>query len=195
MHSLSGRFFNVTVAVVDDDDDDDKVTTRVVFGGSVVVTAATAATAVVVVGLVVWVAVVGDAVNGDGIDKQTKLINLDQSKTFDWVDHQFLAEVRKTVGFKLELCKLISIPKRKTLRIFAIDCNDLKLIAMTLKWFGCPNTPEINLMGITLRTHKYWRWLYHNLKMTLRPLNKFKITLTDITFKINLNDLIWGHLK
>ena len=61
MHSQSGRFFRVTVAVVVDDDD--KATAPVVFGGTAVVTAATA---VVVAVVVVWFPIVGDAVNGNG---------------------------------------------------------------------------------------------------------------------------------
>ena len=35
--------------------------------------------------------------------------NLDQSKAFDRVDHQFLASVLETAGFKSEFCRLISM--------------------------------------------------------------------------------------
>ena len=47
----------------------------------------------------------------EGIKDNTKaaLINLDQSKAFDKVDHRFLATVSKTAGFKPEFRKWISI--------------------------------------------------------------------------------------
>ena len=38
-------------------------------------------------------------------DTEATLINLDQSKAFDWVDHRFLATVFETTGFKPEFCK------------------------------------------------------------------------------------------
>ena len=38
-------------------------------------------------------------------DADAALINLDQSKVFDRVDHRFLAEVLKTAGFKPEFCR------------------------------------------------------------------------------------------
>ena len=47
----------------------------------------------------------------EGIKDDTKaaLINLDQSKAFDRVDHRFLAAVLETAGFKPEFRKWISI--------------------------------------------------------------------------------------
>ena len=42
-------------------------------------------------------------------DTEAALINLDQSKAFDKVDHRFLATVMKTAGFKPEFRKWISI--------------------------------------------------------------------------------------
>ena len=43
----------------------------------------------------------------DGIE--AALINLDQSKAFDKVDHRFLATVLKTARFRQEFCKWISM--------------------------------------------------------------------------------------
>ena len=40
---------------------------------------------------------------------EAALINLDQSKAFDRVDHRFLATVLETVGFQPEFCKWISL--------------------------------------------------------------------------------------
>ena len=47
----------------------------------------------------------------EGLKGGTKaaLINLDQSKAFDRVDHRFLASVLETAGFKLEFCRCISM--------------------------------------------------------------------------------------
>ena len=42
-------------------------------------------------------------------DTRAALINLDQSKAFDRVDHRFLAAVLETAGFQPEFCKWISI--------------------------------------------------------------------------------------
>ena len=36
---------------------------------------------------------------------EAALINLDQSKAFDWVDHRFLASVLESAGFKPEFCR------------------------------------------------------------------------------------------
>ena len=47
----------------------------------------------------------------EGLEDGTKavLINLDQSKSFDRVDHRLLATVLETTGFQLEFCKWISM--------------------------------------------------------------------------------------
>ena len=42
-------------------------------------------------------------------DTEAELINLDQSKAFDRVDHRFLAAVLETTGFKPEFRKWISM--------------------------------------------------------------------------------------
>ena len=45
----------------------------------------------------------------EGIEDEAVLINLDQSKAFDRVDHQFMAAVLETARFDPEFCKCISI--------------------------------------------------------------------------------------
>ncbi len=46
-----------------------------------------------------------DVLEGKKDDTEAALINLDQSKTFDRVDHQFLVTVLATARFKPEFCK------------------------------------------------------------------------------------------
>ena len=50
-----------------------------------------------------------DVLAGIKGDTEAALINLDQSKAFDRVDHRFLATVLETAGFKLEFRRWISM--------------------------------------------------------------------------------------
>ena len=48
------------------------------------------------------------------------VINLEQSKALDWVDHRFLATVLETVGFKPECCKWISMMYHNPVAILSV---------------------------------------------------------------------------
>ena len=46
-----------------------------------------------------------EVIEGTGADTEAALINFDQSKGFDWVDHRFLAAALETSGFQPEFRK------------------------------------------------------------------------------------------
>ena len=90
----------------------------------------------------------------EGLEDATEatLINLDQSKVFDWVDHQFLANVLETAGFELEFRKWISMMyhnpqvvaqvNRKLSEAFAIELSVRQ---------GCPRSPLLFALEPLLR--------------------------------------------
>ena len=77
----------------------------------------------------------------EGLKDNTKavLINLDQSKAFDRVDHQFLATVLEAAGFKLEFCKWISILYHNLQAVIQVNRKCLEVFM--IEWLvrqGCP---------------------------------------------------------
>ena len=80
----------------------------------------------------------------EGIEDDTEaaLINLDQSKAFDRVDHRFLAAVLETAGFEPEFCKWISMLYHDPLAVmqaFAIDRSVRQ---------GCPVSPILYVLAL-----------------------------------------------
>ena len=59
----------------------------------------------------------------EGIEDDTEaaLINLDQSKAFDRVDHRFLAAVLETAGLEPEFCKWISMLYRNPQAVVQVN--------------------------------------------------------------------------
>ena len=70
------------------------------------------------------------------------MISLDQSKTFDWVDHQFLAAVLETVWFKPELCWWISI-----LYQFPMEMGQMNVIKWSVQQ-GCLLSPILYVLAL-----------------------------------------------
>ena len=69
----------------------------------------------------------------------TALINLDQSKAFDRVDHQFLVSVLETAEFQLEFCGWISMMYHNSQAV--VQVNGRRLTVFTIEcsiWQGCP---------------------------------------------------------
>ena len=82
----------------------------------------------------------------EGIKDDTKaaLINLDQSKAFDRVDHRFLAAVLETAGFKPVFCKWISI-----LVVVQVNwrCSEAFAIERSVRQ-GCPLSPLLYVLAL-----------------------------------------------
>ena len=80
----------------------------------------------------------------EGIEDNTKaaLINLDQSKAFDRVDHRFLAAVLETVGFEPEFRKWVSMLYRNPQAVVQVNgrCSGAFAIEQSVQQ-GCPLSP------------------------------------------------------
>ena len=87
----------------------------------------------------------------EGIKDDTKaaLINLDQSKAFDRVDHRFLAAVLETTGFKPEFRKWISILYHNPQAVVQVNgrCSGDFAIER-LVWQGCPMSPLLYVLAL-----------------------------------------------
>ena len=70
--------------------------------------------------------------NLEGIkdDTEAALINLDQSKAFDRVDHQFLVTVLDTAGFEPDFCKLISMLYHNLQAVLLVNGKRLEAFAI-----------------------------------------------------------------
>ena len=71
---------------------------------------------------------------------EAALINLDQSKAFDRVDHRFLESVLKTAGFKPEFRRWISMIYHKPQAV--VQVNGRRSRAFAIEWpvrQGCPS--------------------------------------------------------
>ena len=68
----------------------------------------------------------------EGMEDNTEaaLINLDQSKAFDRVDHRFLAAVLETAGFELEFCKWISMLYHNLQAVVQVNGRHLRAFAI-----------------------------------------------------------------
>ena len=76
----------------------------------------------------------------DGIE--VALINLDQSKAFDRVDHRFLASVLETAGFKPEFRRWISMMYHNPQAVEQVNGKRSKALAtVRLVRQGCPLFP------------------------------------------------------
>ena len=87
----------------------------------------------------------------EGIKDDTKAtqINLDQSKAFDRVDHQFLAAVLETAGFKQEFHKWISIlyHSRQVVMQVIGRCLGAFVIERSVRQ-GCPLSPLLYVLAL-----------------------------------------------
>ena len=69
---------------------------------------------------------------------EAALINLDQSQAFDKVDHQFLATLLETAGFKLEFHKWISMIYHNLQAVVQVNAKHLEAFMIEhLVWQGC----------------------------------------------------------
>ena len=81
------------------------------------------------------------------------LINLDQFKTFEWVDHRFLVAVLETAKFKLDFTRRISILYQSPTAVIQVNekCPEFFQVEQTLcSHFGSPASEKANqnLSGI-----------------------------------------------
>ena len=87
----------------------------------------------------------------EGIKDDTKaaLINLDQSKAFDRVDHRFLEAVLETAGFKPEFCKWISILYHNPQAVVQVNgrCSGAFAIERSVR-HGCPLSPLLYVLAL-----------------------------------------------
>ena len=94
----------------------------------------------------------------DGIEDNTEaaLINLDQFKAFNRVDHRFLATVLETAGFEPEFCKWISMMYHNPqvlqgngtrLRVFAIERSVRQ---------SCPLSPLLYVLALEPLFRRLW---------------------------------------
>ena len=87
----------------------------------------------------------------EGIKDDTKavLINLDQSKAFDRVDHQSLAAVLETAGFKPEFRKWIRILYHNPQAVVQVNrrCSGAFAIERSVRQ-GCPLSPLLYVLAL-----------------------------------------------
>ena len=82
-------------------------------------------------------------------DDEAALINLDQSKAFDRVDHQFLVTVLDTAGFEPEFRKWISILYHNPQAVVQVKgkCSKAFVIERSVRQ-GCPLSPLLYVLAL-----------------------------------------------
>ena len=82
-------------------------------------------------------------------DTEAALINLDQSKAFDRVDHRFLAGFLETAGFQPEFHKWISILYHSPQVVVQVNgrCSGAFAIERSV-WQGCPLSPLLYVLAL-----------------------------------------------
>ena len=87
----------------------------------------------------------------EGIEDDTEaaLINLDQSKAIDRVDHRFLAAVLETAGFEPEFRKWISMLYRNPQAVVQVNgrCSEAFAIERSVRQ-GCPLSPLLYVLAL-----------------------------------------------
>ena len=87
----------------------------------------------------------------EGIEDDTEaaLINLDQSKAFDRVDHRFLAAVLETAGFEPEFRKWISMLYCNPQAVVQVNgkCSEAFAIERSVRQ-GCPLSPLLYVLAL-----------------------------------------------
>ena len=87
----------------------------------------------------------------EGIEDGTKaaLISLDQSKAFDRVDHQFLATVLETAGFKPEFRRWISMMYHNPQAVVQVNGRRSRVFAVERSVRqGCPLSPLLYVLAL-----------------------------------------------
>ena len=82
------------------------------------------------------------------VDGNAALINLDQSKAFDRVDHTFLEAVLSAAGFRVDFCTWIRLLYASP-RVM-VEVNGVRLEPFTLTWSirqGCPLSPMLYILA------------------------------------------------
>ena len=82
-------------------------------------------------------------------DTKAALINLDQSKAFDRVDHRFLAVVLETAGFQPEFRKWVSILYHNPQAVVQVNgrCAGAFAIERSVRQ-GCPLSPLLYVLAL-----------------------------------------------
>ena len=82
-------------------------------------------------------------------DDEAALINLDQSKAFDRVDHQFLTTVLEIAGFESEFRKWISILCLNLQAVVQVNgkCSKAFVIERSVRQ-GCPLSPLLYVLAL-----------------------------------------------
>ena len=88
-------------------------------------------------------------------DAEAVLINLDQSKAFDRMDHQFLASVLETAGFELEFCNSISILYHNPQAVVKVNGKHSKafVIKRSVQQV-CPLSPLLYVLALEPLFHR-----------------------------------------
>ena len=82
-------------------------------------------------------------------DSEAALINLDQSKAFDRVDHQFLATALETAGFEPEFRKWISMLYHKPQAVVQVNGRRSRAFAIERSVRqGCPSSPFLYVLAL-----------------------------------------------
>ena len=82
-------------------------------------------------------------------DDCAALINLDQSKAFDRVDHQYLATVLQAAGFKPDFCKWISLLYRAPSAVVQVNGKLSSVFALSRSVRqGCPLSPLLYALAL-----------------------------------------------
>ena len=98
-----------------------------------------------------------EVIEGIEDDTEATLISLDQSKTFDKVDHRFLATVLETARFKPEFCRWISLMKHNPQAVVQVNRRHSAAFAIARSVRqGCPLSPLLYVLALEPRCPFCW---------------------------------------
>ncbi len=82
-------------------------------------------------------------------DEEAALINLDQSKAFDRVDHRYLAAVLQAAGFAPNFCRWISLLYRSPSAVVQVNgrLSDAFVLSRSVRQ-GCPLSPLLYALAL-----------------------------------------------
>ena len=100
---------------------------------------------------------VREALEGIKDSIEAALVNLDQSKAFDRLDHRFLVSVLKTAGFKPEFRRWISMMYYNPQALVQVSGRRLGAFAIERSvWQGCSLSPLLHVLTLEPLLRRLW---------------------------------------